>query len=216
MKITQITFTSRMGLPSYSHEEIVAVAMISEGKDSVEQMSELKSQVNSILYGSNTPPVFTKTVVENTVTVVDKAPVVLEASSPSSSASAVSETTAAPKSKGTRKNVVEVKEDGTVTGQIANEPEAKLNLPVKETAKPAPAKEDKSIEKYDRTVKEHTSTFAGFLTKTYGDTWKTKEGVKAFSESLAGLEFRDTKTGLLVPSFKSKIEDFFGSSDNVL
>lgn len=209
MKITQITFTSRKGMPSYSHEEIVAVAEIRADSDSKTQIAAVKALVNEVLYGTPASTVVAQTVVENGQTVVDKAPVSLSADKP-----AVSEAATAAKQTRARKATVETKEDGTVTAQMGSEPEATLNIK-KEEPKAAP-KVDKTVEKYDRSIKEHTSTFAAHLTKTYGDTWKAQEGLKAFSESLNGVDFRDTKTGLLVDSFKSKIEAFFGAVENVL
>lgn len=222
MKITQITYTARKGMPSYSHEEIVAVAMIAEGVDQVAQIALLKSQVNSVLHGTEVSPAITQTVVENGQTVVDKTPFTGNYLAGSPSTPTANENMATPKqTTKTRTKTVETKPDGTVTAQLGSEPEAVLNLPKKEELKEAPKTEapketKKNIEKYDRSVKEHTSAFSAFLNKTYGETWKTKEGLKAFSESLTGIEFRDQTTGLLVDSFKAKIETFFGNGENVL
>jgi hypothetical protein len=216
MKITQITYTARKGMPAYSHEEIVAVAMISDSGNPDAQADEIrhvKRMVDAILHGTVPAPAVTQTVVENSVKVVDKAPV---DTTPSAATTNVSETPAAApkeeKPKRQRKSTVETKEDGTTTAQLGDEPEATLNIKKDEPKK----EESKNVEKYDRTIKEHTSTFAGHLTKTYGNTWKEKEGLKAFSEGLNGKEFRDTKTGLLVPSFVAEIEKFFGNGENVL
>jgi hypothetical protein len=212
MKITQITFTSRRGMPAYSHEEIVAVAEIRGDSDSVAQMAAVKQAVNQVLYGTAAVTASTQTVVENGQTVVDKAAIETK-SSVEANTTPVSQTAAdAPKEKAKRgtKNAekeVEAKIGGKPIEEIREEKAAQV---VEKTP------ESKDIEKYDRSIKDHTSTFAGFLTKTYGDTWKTKEGLKGWSEGLNGRDFRDAKTGILAPSFVAEIERFFGSGADVL
>lgn len=209
MKLTQVTYTARKGLPSYSHEEIVAVAMISEGNQAA-QVQNLKALVDSILHGEATTPSITGESVVNGVSEGKK-----DVKAPTDKPAA---------GKAPTEDEAEVKAKKAAADQEAKdkakaekEAAAAAKKAEKEAADKAKAAEkaSKKIEKYDRSIKDHTSTFAGYLTKTYGETWKTKEGLKAFSESLNGLDFRD-ETGTLVDSFKAKIEDFFGSGENVL
>jgi hypothetical protein len=60
---------------------------------------------------------------------------------------------------------------------------------------------------YDRNIETHRQMLSGYLTKEH-PTWKTKEGIKEFSASLAGKEFLDDE-GMILESFKKLVSEFF-------
>lgn len=198
MLVDQITYTKRFNDGNYNHSEITITATVEDKEDVLKCLIELKEVAEKAH----------KTEVEKLEV---KQVEVQQKSEPK-----VEEV----KEKKTRKRKEEVKEAYETNTEVIPPVITVANEdipPVIETVE-AEIVEDtkKSYEKYDRGIKEHTSFLAGHLTKAYGSTWKSKEGLQAFSQSLTGTDFRDKKSGELAPSFISKLEGFFGASNSVL
>lgn len=60
---------------------------------------------------------------------------------------------------------------------------------------------------YNRDIEAHRQLLSSHLSSKY-PTWKTKEGIKEFSASLAGKDFLD-ENGNIVESFEKVLSDFF-------
>lgn len=216
MKIAQITFTSRMGLPAYSHEEIVAVAILDDSKDATEQMARLKATVNGILYGASkvTTAAAVQTSVVNKETVGTKT-VDLAAGK-----------TDKPELEG---KVLEMKDGVTKAEAEKQEKDQKAKAAAlakaeKEAAKAAADAEKaakaaaKTVEKYDPAIKEHTDTVAAQLNKIYGTAWKADlvRAKKVSREIMAGQDFRNTATGEILPAFIESLKSNFGDLESGL
>lgn len=196
VSIKGLEFMVRRNLGNYEHSEIKVVGAVNENADELKAALELRAFAEHVLYSQLNAGV----------------PKAAPAPAPQAADPAPTTTTPAPEEKKTK---AKAEKKADVLPMPSKEVEATIGNKtieeVREEKKAAP-KADKNVEKYNRDVKEHTSTLAGHLTKVYGDSWKKKEGIKEFSASLNGADFRDTKTGLLTDSFKAKIEEFFGES----
>lgn len=64
--------------------------------------------------------------------------------------------------------------------------------------------------KYDNKNKDHTSVLAAYLNTTFGEKWKAKPGLKEFSATLAGKDFRE-EDGNMCESFVTCLEEFFNA-----
>ena len=198
MKIVELKYTERKNMGSYEFAELSSTAVVEEGDDINSAMLTLKTFVHASLKGE-----------------VEKLEVkqveVQQKSEPKAEE---------VKEKKTRKKKEEVKEAYETNTEVIPPVITVANEdipPVIEKVEAEIVEDTKtSYEKYDRGIKEHTSFLAGHLTKAYGSTWKSKEGLQAFSQSLNGTDFRDKKSGDLAPSFISKLEGFFGASNSVL
>jgi hypothetical protein len=201
VNVKGIEFLLRRNLGNYEHSEIKVVGVVVDGGDASEAAREMKAFAERTLFGTVTAPAGNGS------------------ATPSADVKEPSTKEAAPADSGTSQTTSEKQEksEAAAKAKADKEATAAAKKAEKEAAEKAKAetKASAKVEKYDRTIKDHTSTFAGFLTKTYGDAWKTKPGLKEFSESLSGIDFRDDK-GVLVDSFKAKIAEFFGEAGDVL
>lgn len=82
----------------------------------------------------------------------------------------------------------------------------------KEKVEKPKAEKKVNLVKYSSEVPEHKSILSGFLSGTYGDSWKSAAPVadiKAFTASLNGEEYLN-EDGSICASFVSKLKGFFG------
>lgn len=187
MKILTVDFLQRFNLGNYEHVEVKLSAGLDEGEDAVEAIGKLKVLVGQGVFQVGKPhdPV---------------------------------EAPKADVAQDTRKEEPKKEEPK----KPAPKKEAKKEEPKKEEEPSKEAvlvkedkKEDGKVTKYSTAIEEHKKIFASHLAKTFGDTWKTKPGLKEFSASLNGVIFLDTK-GQIADSFKARVNEFFGASEGVL
>jgi hypothetical protein len=103
---------------------------------------------------------------------------------------------------------VEVVEE--VAAPVAKKPRAKKVAEVPETIEnPVAAPVGKNVVIYNRDLDTHRQLLSSYLNKNFPN-WKTTEGVKEFSISLAGKHFLNDD-GAVVESFAKLLSDFFNA-----
>lgn len=103
---------------------------------------------------------------------------------------------------------VEVVEE--VAAPVAKKPRAKKAAEVPETIEnPVAAPVGKNVVIYNRDLDTHRQLLSSYLNKNFPN-WKTTEGVKEFSISLAGKHFLNDD-GAVVESFAKLLSDFFNA-----
>jgi hypothetical protein len=113
-----------------------------------------------------------------------------------------------------------------VVGPVTYDEETKTNLPVEEVKEkkkrakkaaevpetienPVAAPVSKNVVIYNRDLDTHRQLLSSYLNKNFPN-WKTTEGVKEFSISLAGKHFLNDD-GAVVESFATLLSDFFNA-----
>ena len=210
MEITTVTYTRRQVLAQYEHHEIVLNSVVRDGDSHVEIINQMIDVATKALEGKLQETTVTaqakgrvlrqptdKEIVE---TLVEKATVVPpviakeEAEMPPVIPTEAKKK-AAPK-KATKPKVTEEMEDvpspfvagPIVSGKEVMATEEGAKLKPGENLTPAPAKANKSIVTYDKSIKEHRSRFATYLGTNFKG-WQTKKGadeIKTFSANLDG------------------------------
>jgi len=196
MKIETIFALERLNTGNYCHLEMSASAKLEEGDDAVACMVTLKGLINTALLAKACVTQEIKAKVE-AVSEVRNTPAEVE-----KVATPVKEAKKAPK----KEKVAEV---------TAEAVEMPTNIPdvivVKEEKKKAV-----KLVKYSSAIPEHKSIFGGYLSKSYGDAWKTAspvEEIKKFTASLNGQDFLNA-SGTMVPTFLELVHTFFGMPTN--
>lgn len=97
-----------------------------------------------------------------------------------------------------------------VVAPVAKKPRAKKAAEVPETIEnPVAAPVGKNVVIYNRDLDTHRQLLSSYLNKNFPN-WKTTEGVKEFSISLAGKHFLNDD-GAVVESFAKLLSDFFNA-----
>lgn len=182
MKVETIYFLERVNKGNYEHMELSATAKVEDGEDAVSAMLTLKTLVNAALTGK---------IAEMTATLTPVAEL-KEAVIPEE----VKEEK--PKQTRTRKAKEEVKAEEVPTVDEVATAEVK-ELPKKKVKLSPYSAENKAV-------------LQAYLTKKYGEAWKTfrpKPEIIEFTSKLPGMDFLDEE-GNIIESFLNHINGFFG------
>jgi hypothetical protein len=184
MKITTITYMERKNKGNYEHEEISASANVDDGESFAIAMASLKNAVHSVLHGIVIELPKAEEI-QAKADVFDKI---------QDGINKMHEVTApAVKEKKTRAKK-EIVEEVTVEAVIPEIKEAPVG---------------KNVVIYNRDLDTHRQLLSSYLNKNF-PAWKTTEGVKEFSISLAGKHFLNDD-GAVVESFAKLLSDFFNA-----
>jgi hypothetical protein len=193
MKVETIYVLERKNLGNYEHIEMSATAKIEDGEPVLASMLALKTLVNTAL--------------------TSKVAEYHEKSNAAATVAAAKEEVV--KEKRTRVNKTTKAVDATTSEKetvVLAEVPVEINSPVEIVEEVKKVKAVK-VTKYSSDIPEHKSIFSSYLTKAYGDTWKTVKPsaeIKAFTASLNGQDFIDAD-GIMVDSFLLTVKAFFGA-----
>jgi hypothetical protein len=185
MKITTITYMERKNKGNYEHEEISASANVDDGESFALAMASLKNAVHSVLHGI---------VIELPKAEVRNTP----AEPKEENVEVITAIPVKAKRNATKKEKSEEITVIPVSDKKSNISEAPVAAPV-----------GKNVVIYNRDLDTHRQLLSSYLNKNF-PAWKTTEGVKEFSISLAGKHFLNDD-GAVVESFAKLLSDFFNA-----
>jgi hypothetical protein len=194
MKVVSVKYLERFNKGNYEHVDIQFDAVLEDGENATDVLHTLKLNAHNFFYSQTAVP----------------APQELQKQEPKEEKVKKEKVKKEKVEKSKSEEIADVVEGQEVPPVIPEEKEEmeEVESPFKPT-KEEKAKKAKPNISYELANKDHRDRLASYLNKDFPN-WKSKpkEDLVAFSKSLDGKEFEDSK-GNMLDSFKAEVSRFF-------